>query len=163
MKIIVGYSYPRRFKIGAFLISWWMKRPYSHVFIRYTDNQNRDLIFHAAHGTVHPILVKNFEVENKIVKEDVLFFTDEEYQQLRDIYYEKSGKLYSTKQIILMPIHDAGLACNIKIKTEDDDGYICSELVGYCLNKVKGIKFSKPFNYLRPDDIESALTKESLK
>lgn len=160
MQIIVGFSYPKKFKIGAWLISKWMSKPYSHTFFKYIDFQGRSLIFHAAHGTVHPILVSNFEEENNIVLQLPIEFNEVEYEQLRDIYYNKCGKLYSTKQIILMPIHDIVLnVFNYKMKTEDDDGYICSELVGYVLNQIKGFKFCKPFNYLRPDDIERILRK----
>lgn len=157
MKVYVGFSRPRKFKIGAFLIAWWASKPYSHTFFGYTDSENRELVFHAAHGTVHQILVKNFEKENLIVKQVLMEFSIEEYQELRDICYEKCGKLYSTKQILLMPIHDLAAKFGILMKTKDDDGYICSELVGYALNKIKHIKFNKPFNYLRPDDIEKAL------
>lgn len=160
MKISVGFSCPKKFKIGAALIIWWAGKPYSHVYFKYTDAQGRNLIFHAAHGTVHQILVPNFEETNRVILEIPLIFSEKQYQELRDIFYEKCGKLYSTKQIMLMPVHDLLAKIGIRLKTSDDSGYICSELVGYTLSKIKGIKFDKPFNYLRPDDIEKALTKK---
>lgn len=159
--VVFGFSYPKKFKIGAAAISWWMGRPYSHTYIRYTDSQGRDIIFHAAHGTVHPILVSNFDLDNNRVAEYVINFSEGEYNQLRDIYYEKSGQLYATRQIGLIPMYDIlWKSFKYTLKSDNVPGYICSELVGHSLEKIKGYTFDRPLNLLRPDHIEDALIKD---
>jgi len=157
IQLIVGFSKPRKLKVGSELIKLWINKPYSHVYMRYIDSQGRDLVFHAAHGTVHPILFENFNKENETLKQFELELSVDEYELFKNIYYEKCGILYSKKGIICIPIHDIAWKMGFYLKTEDDPGYICSELAGYALTTLKGIKFKKPFNILRPDDIDQRL------
>ncbi len=151
--LTIGFSYPRKFKIGAWLIKKWINKPYSHVYMRYTDDQGRDLIFHAAHGLVHLINFDNFFAENSLVREYKIEATEEQYQQFRDYYYSKLGLPYSYKAILLMPLYDLG----ILKKVEDDSGYICSESAGEVLSSIFNTKFKKEKNLLRPDDIEGSV------
>lgn len=153
MKVTIGFSFPNKWKIGAAAISWWINKPYSHVFIKYTDNQNRELVFHAAHGMVHLITYENFLKHNKTVKEINLDFNEDEYQKFRNYYYNKLATPYSYIELILILMYDLKL---LRPK-QDDPGYICSELAGEMLKIVKNINFEKSKNLLRPDDIERAL------
>jgi|WetSurMetagenome_2_1015567.scaffolds.fasta_scaffold145312_2 hypothetical protein len=155
-KIIVGFSRPKTFKIGAELIKFYINRPYSHVYMRYTDDQARDLVWHAAHGTVHPVLFENFEKDNETVKEYIFYFSEEEYQNFRDIFYTKSGSLYSYRSLIMIPLHDLAWKLGFYFKNEDDQGYICSEIVSYTFNITKNITFSKPYNLVQPSEVDEA-------
>lgn len=156
-KIIVGFSCPKKFKVGASLIKWWIKKKYSHVYIRYTDNQGRDLVFHAANGNVHQMTFDNFTFSNKVVSENSISIDESRYQKFRDIFYSVSGLLYSTTGLLTIPIYDILWKFGYTLKSENDTGYICSELVGYTLSEILDIKWEKPYNLLRPDDIEKGL------
>jgi hypothetical protein len=155
----MGFSCSRSWKIGSVVLRKYMGTAYSHVYIRYEDSQGRDIVFHAAHGTVHQILHSNFIIENNPIFEYETEISEESYQKLKDFYYEKAGLPYSIKELMFIPIHDLAWNFNYYLKGEDDPGYICSGLAGTVLDQICGIKFEKPYNILRPDDIEKALQK----
>lgn len=159
MKTIkIGFSKPNKFKIGAWLIQKWINKEYSHVYIRYIDDQGRDIVFQAAHGTVHPVLFTIFLKENVVCKEIDMEFSDLEYQEVRDFYYYNMGSKYDYFNLIKIVVYDLMIRFNLKINTNDCSGYICSELAAKMLKKVKNIIFNKSLNLVRPDDVEITLT-----
>lgn len=162
MTISIGLSQPKKPKLGSKLIKWWIKKPYSHAFLRYINPLNRDVVFHAAHGNVHQILWSNFEKENNIIKTFTIECTEYQYNLVIDFYFEKCGIEYSTKGIFYIFFHDLLWKFGICIKTIDDPGYICSELTATVLQNIFNIKFKKPFNLIRPDDIEERLINEKI-
>lgn len=158
MKTIkIGFSYPKEFKIGAWLISKWIGRPYSHTYIYWEDNQGREIVFQAAHGTVHMIMLDNFLIENIIIEEYSLNITDEGYQHLRDYCYFNSGFRYSYLDLIYVVIYDLSLKLGIKFLPKNPDGFICSELVSVALALVFGFKLPKPSYLMTPADVEKLL------
>lgn len=157
MELIIGFSKPNKFKLGAWLISAWIGKPYSHVYIRYTDAQGRDLVFQAAHGMVHLIEWYNFRLHNTTVATKTLTVTQSQYETLRDFYYNELGAPYSYLGLISVPLHDLLWKLGFYFKGVDDPGYICSELCAKALRQILNIEFQKPNNLVRPDDIERAL------
>lgn len=157
-KIHVGFSYPKRFKIGAKAISLWMNRPYSHVYVRLTYPNSKDVIFHAAHGMVHFKSISNFLKENDVVKEYEMDMTEVCSDSFFDQCMELAGEKYSIAELINIFISDVHFYLFRKnIKLYNNRGYICSELVGeLCQNKLK-IRFNKPLFLLKPSDIDEAL------
>jgi hypothetical protein len=153
----IGFSKPNAFKIGAWAIQKWIGKEYSHVYIRYSDDQGRDVVFQAAHGTVHPILYENFIDHNISIKEYSIEFSDAEYQQLRDFYYSNMGKLYDYGDLVKIVCYDIAIRFGFKIDTVDCSGYVCSELAAKMLSDIKGYNFNKPFNLIRPDDVDVTL------
>jgi hypothetical protein len=151
--IKIGFSRPSTWKIGAEGIMLWMDSPYSHVYIRYQDDQKRDIVFQASHGNIHPRLYVNFLSDNICVEEFSLDFTDQEYQNMRDFYYNKMGELYAYKDLLIIFIHDLFRKVGIIFNEVGIPGYICSGLVATMLSEVKGVKWEKPINLIRPDDI----------
>ena len=155
--IIIGFSTPNTFKIGAELIKLWTDSSFSHVYIRYIDDQDRDIVFQAAHGSVHPILYTNFIKSNKTINEYRIQFTNTEYQQLRDFYYSEMGQLYSYKELLMIVVYDTLDMFNIKIKEDNIPGYICSELAATMLQQIKGYTYNKQLNLIRPNDLYEVL------
>lgn len=151
-KVIIGFSCSNTWKIGSVALKWYMDTQYSHAYIRYEDNQDRDIIFQAAHGTVHPIMFNNFIKENKIVHEFIIEFTDDEYQKLRNYCYEKMGEKYAYLDLIVIFAHDCLKKIGISFN-DNTSGYICSELAASILVNIKGYSFDKPLNLMRPDDL----------
>ena len=154
MRIIrIGFSRPKKLKIGAKLITWWLNSNYSHVYMLYTDDQGRELIFHASQGLVHLITKENFDKENETVKLVDLYLLDSNYQLFRDFYYSKLGSPYDYIDLIRVVLHDIGIP-NMGI---NNSGFICSELCGQMLIDLFGCNFNKPANLITPKDIEREL------
>jgi hypothetical protein len=158
MKTIkIGFSKPNTFKVGAWAIQKWIGKDYSHVYIRYSDDQSRDVVFQAAHGLVHPILFDHFLEHNIPVDEVSLEFSDAEYQQLRNFYYHNMGKPYDYGDLIKIVCYDIAMKFGFKINTIDYSGYICSELAAKMLSDIKGYNFNKAINLVSPSDVEQVL------
>lgn len=157
MNIKIGFSYPKKFKIGAWLISKWLNRPYSHTYIFWEDSQGREIVYQAAHGTVHMILLDNFLMENNIIEEYTLPISNESYQHLRDYCYLNSGFRYSYIDLAYIVIYDILSKLGIKFLPVNPDGYICSELVSVALALVFGFKLPKPSYLMTPSDVEKLL------
>jgi hypothetical protein len=155
--IIVGFSSPNKFKIGAELIKLWIKKPYSHVYVNWIDDQGRDIVWQASHGCVHTISKENFLVSNKIQKEIVFSFTEEEYQKLRDFCYNYSGSIYSITSLFLIVCYDLAIRLGLKPLFKNLEGFICSELVSRIFSEVKDLELPKPTYLMRPDDVEMSL------
>jgi hypothetical protein len=156
-KIIIGFSCPSTLKIGAELLKWYMSTKYDHVYIRYEDNQGRDIIFGASQGTVHPILYSNFILNNTIIQEFTLLFSEEEYQKLRDFYYNKMGMPYAYLNLLNIFVYDFIKKIGISVQYQIVPGYVCSQLIATILQDIKGFTFKKAINLTRPDDIEHIL------
>lgn len=155
--ITIGFSKPKKFMIGSWLISKWMNQPYSHVFIKFDSKQIPSTVYHAAHGMVHFMELENFKRVNEIVKEYSITVEDSVRKEflVRGIYL--AGSKYAYDELVKIMFMDILNSLDIKIKTFDSKGYICSELVGYLMNKQLNVEFDKPLYLLRPDDIDKKL------
>lgn len=155
----IGFSYPKKFKIGAFLISWWTKRPYSHVYIEIPIRSlSRDTVYHAAHGSVHFRAKEKFLRENNTVVEYELDVDRELRLKVLDKCIELAGEDYGyieLAKIFLMDICHY-FKCKFIDVNGDGKGYICSELIGDLLLTL-GYEIKKPLHLLKPNDIEEIL------
>jgi hypothetical protein len=158
MFIYIGFSRPRTTKIGAKLISWWIDRPYSHVYVRFCYNNSMDAIFHASHGMVHFRSPCNFHKDNLSIKEYPIELSEAEHDEFFDECMELSGEVYGSIELFKIFISDVAFAvCGKEIKWNNGTGYICSELVGTLLKSRLKMSFCKPVFLLKPDDIDNIL------
>lgn len=155
--VIVGFSSPKKFKIGAWLIKKWIKKSYSHVYIRYNNEDNMDVVFHAAHGTVHHVSYDRFASQNETISSYILKLTDEEFKALQWYCYGTMGLTYDTGDLIKIVLYDIAEKVGIRLNTKDWSGYICSELASEVLNILKDFKFHRPFNLIEPHHVEAEL------
>lgn len=158
MGVVLGFSYPKKFKIGAWLIAKWMGKPYSHVYLKFESNRIPNTIYHASHGMVHFMTEKNFLKDNNIIKEVRL--PSDEIGRLVVLTHamEISGIKYGYSELFKIVLTDicTYLKCPI-FKTHNGTGYICSELLGEILEDLYNIKWNKPKHLLKPSDIEEVL------
>lgn len=153
--IIIGAS--KNTLIGSKAIQWWMDTNYSHVYARWHLNtQNRDIIYQASHGMVHFIALENFLKTNEIVEEFELNLTDEQFAKFSSKCIDLAGQKYSKLQLVQIFLSDI---TNGKIHTEDQKGYICSELMCELLEEL-GYKFDKPKYLITPKDIMETLKRD---
>lgn len=145
----IGFSKPKKFLIGSFLISLWMNRPYSHVYIRFGE-----YMFHAAHGSVHFSNKEQFLETNEFTKEyDIK--TDKEFEIIEKCR-QLVGIEYGYIELLKNIINDVFYNLGFKVQLPNSKGYICSELVGHILEDLD-IKFDKPKHLLTPADIDNKL------
>jgi len=152
--IYIGFSYPNKFKIGAWLLRVWQKSDYSHTYIRFDSEKIESTVYHAAHGMVHFKTYENFIKENNIIQE---FKIDcDKYTCLKHCI-KLAGQDYSKLELLKIALYDIFMNIGIKLKFQDDAGYICSELVGEIAKKELKLRFEKPTFLLTPKDIWIAL------
>lgn len=161
-KLQILFTRPREFKLGSWIISKWINRPYSHVAFSWIDDQNREIVWQAAHGCVHTILMSNFIKENEIVNSVYLDMTNAQYQHLRDFCYYYSGYVYSFTGLFHVVAYDVSKKFGIPIIPENSKGFICSELCSLGLLQVFGYALFKASHLMKPDDIFKLLINEGV-
>ena len=161
-KLYIGFSYPKKFKLAAYIISKWMKTDYSHVYIRFESSNPiiPSTVYHAAHGMVHFIELERFKKENNIIKEYELAIDENIRIETLVNCMKLAGEKYSYIQLFKILINDVCYQLNIKNQIYDSNGYICSELVGTLLKHRLGFIFNVPCYLLKPLDIDIELGKK---
>ena len=159
MKIVIGASRKSTgLMIGSEVIQLWMGTDYSHVYVRwYLDDQEREIVYQASHGSVHYQSLNNFTKDNVIVKEFVLDISCQQFKNMSQKCIDLAGQSYSILE--LAQIFVSGFT---SAKFADQQGYICSELIGELLVDL-GYNFNKPNYLLTPKDIIETLEKNLIK
>lgn len=157
MNISIGFSKPKKFMIGAWLISVWMKKPYSHTFISFDSSNIQSTVYQASHNMVHFIARNNFELTNEIVKEYKIEVTNLQKNEILRNCINLAGNKYGYLELIKILFVDIFYNIGLKVISPNSKGYICSELVGEICKHHFNIKFDKPTNLLTPSDIDNKL------
>lgn len=158
--IYIGFSRPTEWKIGAKAISWWMRQPYSHVYIRFvsSDSDIPSNVYHAANGMVHFRAFENFKKDNLVIKEYEIPLTAEARKRTLIKCMKLSAEHYGWLELPKIFVSDVAYSCfGRDIHFENSKGYICSELVGTLLTEELGIQFCHPTHLLKPSHIDNKL------
>lgn len=154
MQIYIGASRPKERKCGASLIMWHLGTDYSHVYIRFNVPQlGRELVFQAAHGSVHLIAYEHFIDTNIAVKEVPLSLSNEQFIEFTNNAIELLQQPYSILELVQIFLSDISGG---RIHFENAPGFICSELTGKMLTDL-GHKFNKELWMLTPKDIMESI------
>lgn len=152
-KIIIGFSAPIDWKIGAELIMIVENTRFSHMYIGMNPSPSSKLpftkVFQASRGMVNALQYNRFVLDNKAIHEYELEVTDEEYFEIANWLWAQLGKDYSFWQLV-------GIALGIKIKANNDSKYICSELAAKVL-RILGHEINKDYDYIGLNDVKKAL------
>lgn len=157
--IYVGFSYPKRFKIGAWLIAKWMGKPYSHVYLKFVSPSITNTIYQASHGMVHFTSEARFLEDNTSIKEIAIPAKDTTRLLALRHAISLAGEAYGYIELAKIFAYD--IIFNVTGKAQgfqNSKGFVCSELAGKLLTDLYGITWHKPTHLLRPDDIEKGLT-----
>jgi hypothetical protein len=158
-RLYVGFSYPNKFKLGAWLIALWQGTTYSHAYVRLERKNAQSFIFHAAHGMVHFRSGSNFIKENKVEKEYVVEVEDSTMHAFTDYCIDLAGEPYAKVELVKIFLSDLCYKLfGRQILFKDSRGYVCSELVGFLCEKVLGIPFDRPSNLLKPSDVDAGMS-----
>lgn len=160
MQVYVGFSRPKDWKIGAEAIKFWIRKPYSHVFVSWkSDKISRQLVYHAAHGKVHFLSMDRLLKENEVESMYKVEISEAQYIRLVQQCIDLAGESYGHYELFKILLKDTcdslGFQCKI---VENSRGYICSELLAELLVEL-GAEFDRPHFLLRPDHIEASLLK----
>jgi len=156
VKITIGASRKSTgITAGSELIQLWMNVEYSHVYIRwYLNDQEREIVYQASHGSVHFQSLDNFIKDNTVIKEFGLNISDEQFKKMSQKCIDLAGQDYSVSELVQIFVNGV---CP-KVHFGNINGYICSELVGELLEDL-GYSFKKPTYMLTPKDIIETLEK----
>lgn len=154
--IYIGFSKPKKTKIGSHAICWWLGTAYSHVYIRFEsrDKEVPSTVYHAAHGMVHFIDFNRLKSENVVIKEYVIEISEITRKNILIDAMRLAGLKYAFFQLPKILFYEIFHSIGAKVKFHDNTGYICSELVGKLMVKHLGYQFKKPLFLVNPKDID---------
>lgn len=158
--IAIGFSKPAKTKPLSWLIQKILRTEYSHVYVRFTTNSGKNIIYQASGLQVNFVGEALFKEHCLIVKECEIDVSDEIFQKMMDFAIDKAGYPYSIGQLFNIVIYK--LTGKAKTITSGRSAYICSELVGEILKLILGVKVDKNLDVITPSDIDKILTEAGL-
>lgn len=156
-KIIVGFSYPKKWKIFAWLIQTIYGTPYDHVYIKFhSSTYDRDIIYQASKTMINFMGTSVFESENSIYKEFEVEISPQNKVDLMKFAIDNAGKPYSIKEAFGLGIVRIFALFGKKIENpwkDGNDGYVCSILAAYVMENYLGEDIEGDFEDISPKDI----------
>lgn len=152
--ITIGFSTPKKFKIGSSLIRLFEDSDYSHIYIKMEPSPTSRLpfakVFQASHGNVNAMTFDNFKKDNKILHEYQIPISDAKYFQIANWLWMQLGKPYGFSQLITIGL-------KIRTRSNKDSKFICSELAGMVLRDYLGQDINESLDYVGLNDIKFIL------
>lgn len=148
MKVIVGFSRPKKFQIFSKLVMLLEKREFSHCFVDING-----IIYHASHGSVHPNTKEEFLKDNIIVKKYIIEI--EEIEKGMAFINKAIGTKYGFDQIYTIFIMKL-LGTKQTLFSNNTRRMICSEFVSRFLNETGYSNFNR-LDSITPSDLEEKM------
>ena len=155
MIITIGFSSAKSdWMLFARAIEAVEKRPFSHVYVKYSEEGQDSVVFHATGAGVHKNYYSDFLKHNTVIKEYHLDFNELESEEFYDLMEELLNRSYSWLDIV-------GIFWRkmTHLKNPFKDGLttvICSEL-GAKVCKIKKIAIPEPLDDITPSDLDKVL------
>lgn len=133
MRIIVGFSKPKKQNVISWLIMKICKTEYSHTYFQYKEKITGDeMIIEASHGEVHEQLLDSWLEHNVIVKEYASLLSIEKYIKFQHFINRALNMPYNKSLLI-------GILIEKIFRIKNNIGmsgtkFICSKLVADGLN-----------------------------
>lgn len=162
MKIIIGFSKPKSFKIFSWAIIKGYGTPYSHVYVKfYSAKFDRELYYQASGLSVNFMGSDHFNNHNMVVKEFELSISEESGVAMIQYAIDTAGAPYGISQIFWMAYVRLGEILGKKWSSPKNDGehtFVCSELASIVLEKFVGIKLPSIPDDMTPLAVYSLLS-----
>lgn len=159
MKIYFGFSRPKKmiFPIFSWLIRFFQKTPYSHVYVRWHSmGADVDVCYEASGNEVKFICKDVFDQRVNPTHEYAIEITREQYKKLLRFCMSNAGKKYGVKQVLGIL-----LVTLFKLrKNPFSDGrssWVCSELAGKALEDVLDKDTGLDLDIAGPKEIDKFL------
>lgn len=153
-KIIIGFSTPKKFKLASAMIKCFENSKYSHIYIKMEPSAKSRLgfakVFQASHGDVNAVAFDIFAEYNHVFHEYEIEVSDDKYFEIATWLWHQLGKPYGFLQLL-------GIGFNIRIGSNSDKKFICSELAGLVLKDFLNYDISKSLDYIGLNDIKEIL------
>lgn len=158
--IVIGFSTPNKWKLLSWLIKILLRTSYSHVYLKFhSESLDRDIVYQASGLAVNFIGNHRFLDHHKVIREFKLNISPECHLSTLQFAVDKAGSPYSLRQLLGILIY---MLCGIKPKGEDQNTYVCSELIGQIMQEKFNICVNKDLDLITPKDVyhilESNLT-----
>lgn len=153
-KITIGFSKSKKpFAVGSLLIRWYMKTPYSHVYMKfYSASLNRTMVYEAVGKGVRFIGLERWKEHAEEVASFDIEISDENYTRLLQYCVDNAGIDYGFWQNLGIVISNI---CKLK-ENPITIGKNCSEEIGEVL-ELEEYVIEKDKNLLTPKDIYDIL------
>ena len=157
--ITIGFSHNNM--VGSRLISWFMRKPFSHTYLKFQEPWYSDQTINQAtgHGLGY-MSETRFKENNTVVREYSLQISEELFQEVVNNCHRNAGVSYGYLQLV--GIFCVTILSKVGIKVSKNplpSGVICSEWMYDILAEVYGPWTDKDANLVTPADIDSFLQK----
>lgn len=163
-KFIVGFSKPKKWKLGSWLIRKAYKTDYSHVYIKmWSEKYSRYIVYQASHTLVNFMSTAIFEQEAIVIKEFQLQITDDSKTKIMQFAIDNAGKPYGFLNLLGLGIKRGcellGLTGR-NFLSDQKHSYVCSELIAQILKEFHSLgQEIKDSETITPKDIYEILVK----
>ena len=156
--ITIGFSKAcTKFPIFSWLILLTQKTPYSHVYLKYKDdNLQRTVYFQASHTLVNYMGESTFLAQETVVQEFNFIISDNSFLSVQQFAIDNAGKPYGTLEICGLALVQIASLFGIKMQNPFKDAgtsWICDQLQAALLETCENVSLPMPLNEMKPKDM----------
>lgn len=156
-QITIGFSRAStKFPIFSWLIMLTQKTPYSHVYLKYTnDYADRVIYYQASHTLVNYMNESTFLGQEKVVEEYTFNVSNDAFKAVLQFAIDNAGKPYGTLSIIGLAVVQVAMLFGIKMHNplkEAGGTWICDQLIAQLLVSSANVKLLMPLDDMTPAD-----------
>lgn len=162
--ITIGFSRSSDFlPIFSWLIMLSIQTPYSHVYLKYKDEElNKYVYYQASYDLVNSMDSTTFLSQEKVIKEFNFQISDKSFKSIQEFMLSNAGKPYSVLEICGLALMISLSFFDINIQNpfkEAGKGWICDQLIAALLNECENIILPCNINNLTPKDVYNIVSK----
>lgn len=156
-QITIGFSKANTsFPIFSWLILWALKTPYSHVYLKYSDDYTKRVVYYqASHTLVNYMGEATFLSQETVIQEYVFNVSDDNFLAIQRFAIDNAGKPYGVMEIFglayVLICAKLGLKVNNPFK-EAGTTWICDQLIAGILNSCDNVNLPEPLDNMNPLD-----------
>lgn len=166
MKLTVGFSRTKHFKIFSWAIQKVLNAPFSHTYIKFkSDKFDRVLVYQASGLAVNFMEESRMLDTHEVVAEFELEVSDEAYKKTVQFAIDEAGVPYGMSQIFGILYVKALALFGVKAKNPFPNGnsnYVCSELVAQILKEIIGLEVQEDLDLIDPKEVFELLQKNHI-
>lgn len=156
-QITVGFSKSSSsYAIFSWLILLTQKTPYSHVYLKYTDEVTGNVMYwQASHTVVNSMDSTTFLGQETVVQEFNFQVSDKAFLAWMNFCEKNDGLPYGVMEICGLLMVQLASLFGIKINNPIRDAgatWVCDQVIAAGLNACENIAFPMPLNNMRPQD-----------
>lgn len=159
-QITIGFSKAStKFPIFSWLIMLTQKTPYSHVYLKYTnDYADRVVYYQASHTLVNYMNEPTFLGQEKVVEEYTFNISNDSFKAVLQFAIDNAGKPYGTLSIIGLAMVQIAMLFGIRMHNplkKAGETWICDQLIAQLLASCENVKLPMPLDDMTPADMNA--------